>query len=79
MSYIKVLAIKTAYSKDDLLINFDKIIRLGNEYLVYADDEIEVRFPVKPRYGIRPIKSVASDEYDLTFVYFKYLEVENGQ
>lgn len=78
MNYIKVLSLSTVYSKEDLLISFDVIRRVGNEYLVYADNEIEVRFKVKQGYSLVPIKSIASDEYDVVFIYYKYMEVENG-
>ena len=76
MQYEKVLSISKPHLENDLLVSFDFIKRMGNEYLVFADGRVELRFPVKTGYGIRPIKSITNMEYDVTFIYYKYQEDE---
>ena len=74
MKFIKVLAIESHFSENDILIDFDKIQAIDDRYIVFADGRVELRFPVKTGYGIRPIKSITNMEYDVTFIYYKYQE-----
>jgi hypothetical protein len=74
MNYIKVLAIESHFSQNDILIDFDKIIFQDGKYTVYADGEAQLSFPIKENCALRPIKSVAADEHGVTFIYYKYQE-----
>jgi hypothetical protein len=74
MTYIKVLAIESHFSENDILIDFDKIQAIDDRYIVFADGEAQLSFPIKEGYKLKQIKSIASDEYDVIFTYFKYLK-----
>jgi hypothetical protein len=74
MRYIKVLAIESHFSENDILIDFDKIQAIDARYIVFADGEAQLSFPIKEGYKLKQIKSIASDEYDVVFTYFKYLK-----
>jgi hypothetical protein len=74
MTYIKVLAIESHFSENDILIDFDKIQAIDDRYIVFADGEAQLSFPIKEGYKLKQIKSIASDEYDVVFTYFKYLK-----
>jgi hypothetical protein len=74
MTYIKVLAIESHFSENDILIDFDKIQAIDDRYIVFADGEAQLSFPIKEGYELKQIKSIASDEYDVVFTYFKYLK-----
>ena len=76
MTYIKVLAIESHFSENDILIDFDKIQAIDDRYIVFADGEAQLSFPIKEGYKLKQIKSIASDEYEVIFTYFKYLKEE---
>ena len=76
MTYIKVLAIESHFSENDMLIDFDKIQAIDGRYIVFADGEAQLSFPIKEGYNLKQIKSIASDEYEVVFTYFKYLKEE---
>ena len=75
MKFIKVLAIESHFSENDILIDFDRIVFQDGKYTVYADREVQLSFPIKENCALRPIKSVAADEHGVTFIYYKYVEV----
>ena len=75
MKFIKVLAIESHFSENDILIDFDKIQAIDDRYIVFADGEAQLSFPIKENCALRPIKSVAADEHGVTFIYYKYVEV----
>ena len=77
MKFIKVLAIESHFSENDILIDFDKIQAIDDRYIVFADGEAQLSFPIKEGYKLKQIKSIASDEYDIVFTYFKYLKEED--
>ena len=74
MKFIKVLSIESRFSSNDILIDFDRIVFQDGKYTVYADGEAQLSFPIKEGYKLKQIKSIASDEYDVVFTYFKYLK-----
>ena len=74
MKFIKVLSIESRFSSNDILIDFDRIVFQDGKYTVYADGEAQLSFPIKEGYKLKQIKSIASDEYDIVFTYFKYLK-----
>ena len=74
MKLIKVLAIESHFSENDILIDFDNIQAIDDRYIVFADGEAQLSFPIKEGYKLKQIKSIASDEYDIIFTYFKYLK-----
>ena len=76
MKFIKVLAIESHFSENDIQIDFDKIQAIDDRYIVFADGEAQLSFPIKEGYKLKQIKSIASDEYDVIFTYFKYLKEE---
>ena len=75
MKFIKVLAIESHFSENDILIDFDKIQAIDDRYIVFADGEAQLSFPIKENCALRPIKSVTADEHGVTFIYYKYQEV----
>ena len=76
MTYIKVLAVESHFSENELLVEFDKIQAIDDRYIVFADGEAQLSFPIKEGYKLKQIKSIASDEYDVVFTYFKYMKEE---
>ena len=74
MKFIIVLAIESHFSENDILIDFDKIQAIDDRYIVFADGEAQLSFPIKEGYKLKQIKSIASDEYEVVFTYFKYLK-----
>ena len=76
MNYIKVYCLSSHFSKEDILLEFDFIRNEGDRYEVVSDGEVQISFPILPRYAIRVVKNFYASDLDITFVYFKYIEEE---
>ena len=75
MKYIKVYCLESRFSQNEILLDFDVIKNKGDRFEVISDGSIQTSFPILPNHTIKPVKSFYADELDLTFVYFKYMEV----
>ena len=75
MKYINVYCLESRFSDNDILLDFDVIKNKGDRFEVISDGSIQTSFPILSGYAIRVVKSFYADELDLTFVYFKYMEV----
>ena len=75
MKYIKVYCLESRFSDNDILLDFDVIKNKGDRYVVISDGSPQTSFPILPNHAIKPIKSFYADELNVTFVYFKYMEV----
>ena len=76
MKYIKVLAIESRFSDNDIFFEFDFIRKEGDKYEVVSDGIAQISFPILPGHAIRVVKNFYVPDLDNTFVYFKYLEEE---
>ena len=74
MKFIKVLAIESRFSDNDIFFEFDFIRKEGDKYEVVSDGEVQISFPALPGHAIRVVKNFYASDLDITFVYFKYLE-----
>ena len=75
MKYVKVYCLESRFSQNEILLDFDVIKNKGDRFEVISDGSIQTSFPILPNHAIKPVKSFYADELDLTFVYFKYMEV----
>jgi hypothetical protein len=75
MNYVKVIAVESHFSENELLVEFDYIKKGNGRYVVYCDGEPQIIFPTKEGYELRLTKSVAADEVGVVFLYYKLEEV----
>ena len=71
MTYIKVIAVESHFSENELLVEFDYIKKGNGRYVVYCDGEPQIIFPTREGYELRLTKSVAADEVGVVFLYYK--------
>ena len=74
MRYIKVMAIESRFSDNDIFFEFDFIRKESDRYEVVSDGITQISFPILPRHAIRVVKNFYASDLDITFVFFKYIE-----